>query len=809
MEDKNITIFRNIKDTSTPFFRDITYILNRIKEGMSKELIKQIRAEKDKEVRQGLKKNLPAICFSGIFNKRSDDSIKEHSGYICLDFDGYKTKKDMMSEKERLSKDRFVYSVFISPSGNGLKAIIKIPKEFDNHKQYFLSLEKHFNSDYFDKTSKNISRVCYESYDPLIYINVNSNLWNKIEEIEYKVIEKNISKQTIPIKDDNTIIDILLSWWNRKYGLVEGERNNNVYILAAAFNDYGVLKSSAERTMRDFESSTFTRSEIKTTIDSAYSQINNHGTKYYEDQERVTQVRSQLKRGVSKKEIRHQLVESGIDGGVADSVITEVEDSDCDKRFWNKNEKGVINIVHYVFREFLEDNGFYKFSPEGSKSFIFVRVNSNLIDHTSEEEIKDFILGYLEKLDDLSIYNYFADKTRFFREDFLSLLGTVDVYFIEDDKNTAYLYYRNCAVKVTKNKKTTIQYDDLGGYVWKDQVIDRDFEICESFNCDYKTFISNVSGGNKQTIKCMRSTIGFVLHAYKNLSYCPAIILGDENLSEDPEGGTGKGLFMNALSQMKKLVTIDGKSFNFEKSFAYQLVSADTQVLCFDDVKKHFDFERLFSVVTEGLTLEKKNKDAIKIPFHKSPKVAITTNYPIKGKGNSFERRKWEIYFADFYTKEFTPLVEFRKLMFGEWNEEEWCAFDNYMIENLMFYLKNGLIKGNFKNVDINKLSINTNYEFAEWCGVLRNRNNPLLKLNEKLYTNELYFDWISEYPNYGPNRKGSISNIQFNRWLVEYGEFVTGIKPKDDDRDMNGKYVVFKTKEDFKIDKNEEGLPF
>ena len=82
MENKSITIFRNIKDTSTPFFRDITYILNRIKEGMSKELIKQIRAEKDKEVRQGLKKNLPAICFSGIFNKRSDDSIKEHSGYM-------------------------------------------------------------------------------------------------------------------------------------------------------------------------------------------------------------------------------------------------------------------------------------------------------------------------------------------------------------------------------------------------------------------------------------------------------------------------------------------------------------------------------------------------------------------------------------------------------------------------------------------------------------------------------------------------------------------------------------------------------
>ena len=174
----NVTIFRNIKDTSTPFFKDMASILDRMKDGKSKDLIKQIRSEKNKEVRQELKKNLPAICFSGTFNKRNDDSIIEHSGFICLDFDGYKTKKDMLAEKERLSKDRFTYSVFVSPSGNGLKSLVKIPADIENHKNYFTSLEKHYNSEYFDKTSKNISRVCYESYDPLIFVNLNSNVWD-------------------------------------------------------------------------------------------------------------------------------------------------------------------------------------------------------------------------------------------------------------------------------------------------------------------------------------------------------------------------------------------------------------------------------------------------------------------------------------------------------------------------------------------------------------------------------------------------------------------------------------------------------
>ena len=393
MQENQVTIFRNIKDTSTPFFRDLDSILERIKEGKSKELIKQIRSEKNKDVRQELKKSLPAICFSGTFNKRSDDSIIEHSGFICLDFDGYKTKKDMMSEKERLSKDRYIYSVFISPSGNGLKALVRIPKEVDNHKNYFLSLDKYYNSQYFDKTSKNVSRVCYESYDPLIHVNTNSHLWTKIEEQEYKVVDKYSSRPTIPVTDENKIVDILMKWWTKKYGLIEGERNNNVYILAAAFNDYGVNKSLAEYIMSQFESQGFTMEEIKQTINSAYTQTQNFGSKYYEDEDRVNQVRMKLKRGVSKKEIRSQLADSQIEDAVIDSVITSIEEDESEKRFWTKSEKGVISIIHYLFRQFLEDNGFYKFCPEGSRNFIFVRVTNNLIDHTSDVEIIVFVLG--------------------------------------------------------------------------------------------------------------------------------------------------------------------------------------------------------------------------------------------------------------------------------------------------------------------------------------------------------------------------------------------------------------------------------
>ena len=213
---QDVTIFRNIKETQTAYHVDINVVLDRIKNGATKDLVKLIRAEKNKNERNELKKGLPAICFSGIFNKRNDSSLVSHSGIVCLDFDGYEKKKDLLTHKEQLTNDPHVYSVFNSPSGNGLKVLVKIPADPDNHVNYFNALEKHFDSPNFDKACKNISRVCYESFDPLIFINENSSLWDKIDEPEYKELVARRDPPSIPITDENKIVDILIKWWTKK-----------------------------------------------------------------------------------------------------------------------------------------------------------------------------------------------------------------------------------------------------------------------------------------------------------------------------------------------------------------------------------------------------------------------------------------------------------------------------------------------------------------------------------------------------------------------------------------------------------------
>ena len=788
-----ITIFKNISETDTPFHIDIDAVLDRIKSGKSKDLIKRIQKEKEKKVRNELKKGLPAILFSGKFKKREDKYIEEHSGFICLDFDDYDSTKTMAEEKKRLMADNHVYSVFKSPSGNGLKVIVRIPPDAENHKLYFNSLEEHFSSDHFDTTSKNISRVCYESYDPLIYVNKDSDIWTKLSEPEYE--EREAINVSVPITDENKVADILVKWWVKKYPMVEGERNHNAFILAAAFNDFGVNKSLARHILSSYACGDFTTKEISTTIDSAYRDTAKFGSKAYEDQDRLNDLKSKSRRGTPREEIKKELEDDGVDSVKADEIVSKVEDESGTYIYWSKSDSGKVKMFPIYFKEFLEDHGYYKYYPAGSDSYVYIRVENNLIRQVNESDIKDFVLNYLEALEDNSVYNFFAEMTKYFQDTFLNFLGTIDVNFIMDDINTAYLYYKNCAVKITKSKVEVIDYIDLDGYVWKDHIINRVFKLKKGKVCDFSKFIGNISGSDEKRRESFETTIGYLLHGHKRSSFSPAVILNDEVISDHPEGGTGKGLFMQGIGQLKKHVVIDGKQFNFDKSFAYQTLDVDTQVLTFDDVKKGFDFERLFSIITEGITIEKKNKDAVKVPFSDSPKIAITTNYAIKGAGNSHARRKWELEFKQFYTRTFTPETEFGRMMFTGWSDDEFMRFDNYMIGCIQAYLSKGLVKSEFVNLSIRQLSAETSHDFIEWCGLIEGTaENTALLSTQQILKQELYNDFVMEYPDYR-----NLARKTFYRWLSAYGLYKYNMIP-DEGRDRLGRWIKFRRQEEILI---------
>jgi len=757
-----VTIFKNISDINTPFYKNIDVIFDRIKNGNSKELIEGVRNEKDSDLRNKLKKNLPSICFSGKFTKRADSAILEHSGFICLDFDKFKTSQEMQEFNDFVQKDKYTFCSFVSPSGNGYKVIVKVPKDKKYHKMYFDALKDYYDSPYFDTTSKNISRVCYESYDPNLFINRDSELWTDKSEFEqFTVAEK---KPLIKVESTNDKIKGLMVWFEKKYDMNEGGRNNNLWILASAMNDYGIPKFECVDYCNQFAQEGFGTVEIARTVDSAYSNYAAYGSKYFENSKAISDVSRQINAGVPKKEIKKYLEdEVGIKGDDADIAITEIEKDTSVNEFWYFDKNENVRIVNHKFKYWLEQNGFFKLYPETSDNFVFVRKINNLISDTSEDRIKDFVMKYLEKKENIAIYEFFSEKSKYFKEDYLNILSEIDLNFNCDTKTESYLYFKNKAVKVTKDGYELIDYMHLNGYVWEKHIIDRDFERCEDSSNDFGTLISNISNKDEKKNRSTMSTIGYLCHSYKSSANNVAVILNDELISDNPNGGTGKGIFISALSKLKKVVVIDGKSFDQSKSFPYQTVSADTHLLVFDDVKKSFNFEMLFSLITEGITLEKKNKDAVKLGVEKSPKILISTNYAIKGDGNSFNRRKWDLEFAQHYQGKMTPEREFGRLLFGEdWTKEDWVRFDNYMIECIELYLKEGLIETEFNNLDARRFIAKTSFDFYEWA-----EDSNLLP-NVRIIKGDKYHEFVNDNPEY----KRWLTQRKFSVWIDEYGKF-------------------------------------
>lgn len=743
-----VTIFKTLADTTTPFHRDVLFVLDRIKKGTSKALIEKIRSGED------LKKQLPAICFSGTFNHRTDNSIIEHSGYICLDFDKYETNDLLMSDRNKLINDEYTFALFISPSGNGLKLIVKIPKDIKNHKQYFDALELYYNNPHFDTKTKNISRVCFESYDKDIHINKDSKIWDKKEEHkEYDYREK---PPLVKLENENEIIKRLYTWFCKKYTMNKGERNANLFILCSSFSDFGISELEALRFCSQFETNDFTKNEIERTIRSSYSKGRiNFGMKYFEDNDKLSDIKKTIKVGATDKEIKtkYPTVDSN-----ALNEIKEVINSDT---FWHYNKKKLV-LDHLLYKNWLESNGFYKYYPEGSDSYIFVKVTNNLIDNTTEIKIKDFVLNELLTAKEHRVYEYMAANPKFFKEDYLNLLGETLIHFKEDTSTEAYIYFKNKAVKVTSEGFVLIDYIDLEGFVWKKHIIDFDFKVCKNIDCDFSKFIELISDKNEDKINAITSTLGYLMHSFKTSANNKAVILNDETISENPNGGSGKGIFWNALSKLKRVSDINGKSFSFEKSFPYQTVSADTQILVFDDVQKNFKFENLFSIITEGITLEKKNKDAIKIPVHKSPKIIITTNYTIGGVGGSFERRKWELEFGSYFSNKHTPLNEFKRMLFDEWDYNEWLRFYNYMLKCIQMYLTNGLIQYDYKNLETRKFIKETSFEFHEWA------SDETLKKNERINKSMLFSQFVEEYPDFKTGHF-KLTQKRFWSWVDKY----------------------------------------
>ena len=150
--------FYTSKSNTLPAKRmSLDYALRQIQEGEYREYADKVRNARTREEMDRAKFDAPGFSFSGIFERRGKERLIRHSGIMAIDIDHL--DGDVFSEKERLMKNPYVYSVFLSISGKGLKVLVKVPESLDaeSHKLYYRAIAEDFGVEE-DRRAQDVAR---------------------------------------------------------------------------------------------------------------------------------------------------------------------------------------------------------------------------------------------------------------------------------------------------------------------------------------------------------------------------------------------------------------------------------------------------------------------------------------------------------------------------------------------------------------------------------------------------------------------------------------------------------------------------
>ncbi|MGE5621187.1 MAG: hypothetical protein ACM3U0_01305 [archaeon] len=417
--------------------------------------------------------------------------------------------------------------------------------------------------------------------------------------------------------------------------------------------------------------------------------------------------------------------------------------------FWSaEEEKGAIvpKISLVKFMKYLSKEGYGKYYLDDD--YTLIKVKDNRVIEIIIPEIKDKIMKIIEGDKNIEAYKdtfleiLYSSHSRYFANGLIEFLPPEKREITRDKRDVAYFYFNNGYAEVTKEGVSFHDnYGDLGHLIWEKQIIRRDFKVSETGGADspFRQFILNIAREDEARFEALCTAIGYLLHSYKDPSNAKAVIFCDEKISDNPNGRSGKSLVSKAISELRRSVRADGKNFTFDHSFAYQQVDLSTQILEFNDVIKGFPFEKLFSIITDSITVEKKQQHAYSIPFEMSPKVLISTNYTIKGSSDSYKARMAEYEFSDHYNADHQPINEFNKRFFDEWDEGEWNSFYNFMLWCVRLYLEKGLIEAEPINLLKRKAIDATSTQFVEYF-------ETYIALAIRYDKSEKYNEFIREY---------------------------------------------------------------
>ena len=171
---EKVSLFSRITDVNQPKEYDVDKLLEIIRDDTYFHLklkVEAVRSAGTKDEKNRKKALLPVVTWNGTFKSRHKNECTIYSSYTALDFDHIEPK-DMPAFVRWLQGFPCVYACFVTPGGTGYKAIIL----HDNceplyHYDLYGQLVKLFDCPWIDKSTTDLARGNYLSYDPDLWKN--------------------------------------------------------------------------------------------------------------------------------------------------------------------------------------------------------------------------------------------------------------------------------------------------------------------------------------------------------------------------------------------------------------------------------------------------------------------------------------------------------------------------------------------------------------------------------------------------------------------------------------------------------------
>jgi hypothetical protein len=256
----------------------VSSILEAVRGGRWKDKIEEYRAnlEINKKMADEFKKTLPCVTFSGTFKGyRKDDNLDQYSRVIVIDLDKIPPRRFEAIRKE-IHSSEYVLACFESPTKGRLKVLLLSAKDEKLHKQVFFELETYFKLQFgleVDTSGKNVSRLCFVSYDPDLYFNPSPTEFGEwiqgyeggFESVAGDNPNISISTNAKHIFEicDKRVRDSRIGAYNK------GNRNNFIYALSCHLNRTGMhIDQAIHMTFNRYSSLGY--QEVKRTVESGY-----------------------------------------------------------------------------------------------------------------------------------------------------------------------------------------------------------------------------------------------------------------------------------------------------------------------------------------------------------------------------------------------------------------------------------------------------------------------------------------------------------------------------------------------------------